>query len=359
MWKFRERLTYFEKLRRSLYEVLRDTLERQLMKASLIDSYLNHVKSGIDYTFVDKTELRPTSKRMEKESGLFNTFIVLFCEGVISPALRNHIRFYPQNRVAKKNLEYLPHFDLSKFFHKNVRHFDHRHFFPLLEELLDIDYALLIQQDASIKSRHRYALTHFHVKIDWPIADAAEDLGKRLRYIQDRLYEGGERKARILQNKLFEYYGCHHSVGGRRTAGLIAAQLFKQMDFITTIFVSSSESRSMYKYSERGVSKFFLVHLTQGQVEALASREGKAPGTFSAEYLYPAKDAFVGISEACYSYTRHSLPPPDNRLRPINPAYTWLKLTDEFLHPNLQALEARPITCSWVPGGPDIRGHCF
>ncbi|MFH1490426.1 MAG: hypothetical protein ABII06_16080, partial [Pseudomonadota bacterium] len=158
----------------------------------------------------------------------------------------------------------------------------------------------------------------------------------------------GDQEGRILQNKLFEYHGCHHSVGGRRTAGLIAAQLLKKLNFISTVFVSSSESRSMIKYSERGVSKFFLIQLTDKQIEALAQRENMAPGDFSAAYLYPADGYSVGISEAVYGHTIHSLPPEDGKLRRTKPAYNWLKLRDEFLHPKNTAPGLRPINYNWV-----------
>lgn len=162
------------------------------------------------------------------------------------------------------------------------------------------------------------------------------------------MYEKGDKEARILQNKLFEYYGCHHSVGGRRTAGLIAAQLLRKLDYISTVFVSSSESRSMYKYSERGTSKFFLIQLTNEQVEALAQREGMETVAFETTYLYPADGYFVGISEASYGPTTYSKPPEDGKLRKLKPAYNWLKLRDEFLHPKVDALDARPINYKWV-----------
>jgi hypothetical protein len=348
MWRYRERLNYFEKLRRSLYEILRDALESRLMKISLIDSFYNYLESGVEYSFLEKSELKPKSKKMERESDLFNTFIVIFCEDVVTPRLRNYIRFYPENSVVKKNLEYLADFSLYKRFHQNLRHFYSPSFLDFLENLINVDYALLIQQDPTVKRKNRYALTHFHVKIDWPIADAAEDLAKWLRYIQNNLYENGDREARILQNKLFEYYGCHHSVGGRRTAGLIAAQLLRKLDHISTVFVSSSESRSMYKYSERGISKFFLVQLTNEQVNALAEREGLNPDALVSTYLYPANGFYVGISEASYGPTAYSKPPEDGKLRKLKSAYHWLKLWDEFLHPKVDALDASPINYKWV-----------
>ncbi len=348
MWRSGARLTYYEKLRRSVYKILRDALERRLMKISLIDSFYNYKKTGVEYCFLDKSELKPKSKKKGKESDLFSRFIVIFCEGVVSRKLKNYVRFFPENSVVKKNLEYLADFFLYKRFHQNLKHFENPGFLDFLEKLLNIDYALLIQQDPSVKKINRYSLTHFHVKIDWPIADAAEDLAKWLRYIQNNLYENGDEDARILQNKLFEYYACHHSVGGRRTAGLIAAQLLGNLDFISTVFVSSSESRAMYKYSELGVSKFFLIKLTRKQINALAQREEMKVQTFISKYLYPSERFHIGISEAYYNHTKYSKPPEDGKLRKLKPAYNWLKLENELLHPKVDALDAKPIVYDWV-----------
>lgn len=348
MWLYRERLNNHERLRRSLYEIMRDTLEMKLMKISLIDSFYNYLKNNVEYSFVDKSELKPKSKKMEKESELFRTFIVIFCEGIINPTLKNYIRFFPENKVIKKNIEYLANNTIYKNFYNNIKYFERPAFLDFVENLLSIDYALLIQQDPTIKKKNRYALTHFHVKIDWPIADAAEDLAKWLRYIQNNLYENGDKLARILQNKLFEYYGCHYTVGGRRTAALIASQLLRKLDVISTIYISSSESRSMIKYSERGVSKFFLIQLTNNQIIALAMKEGMDVELFKAAYLYPAMDYYVGISEAVYDYTIYSKPPEDGKLRKVKPAYNWLRLMDEFLHPRSETSDLRPINYNWV-----------
>ncbi len=348
MWKYREQLSYFEKLRRSIYENLRDDLERRLIKIALIGSYNQFRENGVEYRFVEKSELKPKSKKMEKESKFFNTFLVIICENVISSELKNYIRFYPENSVAKKNLEYLADFTLYNKFHKNLKHFDSPKSIELLEELLDIDYALLIQQDPTVKTKNRYSLTNFHVKIDWPIADAAENLAKGLRYIQNNLYENGDKDARILQNKLFEYYGCHYSVGGRRTAGLIAAQLLRKLDGICTVFVSSSESRTLYRYSERGVSKFFLVPLMEEQLAPIAGSQGISLDFLKSNYLHSEETKHVAILEAAYSHTVHAKPPKDGKLRKIKPAYNWLRLRDEFLLAKLSSPHAKPIPYSWV-----------
>lgn len=348
MWLYRERLNYYEKLRRSLYEIMRDALEMRLMKISLIDSFYNYLKNDVEYSFVDKRELRPKSKKMGKESELFNTFIVIFCEGVVDPSLKNYLRFFPENKAIKKNIDDLTNFTLHKKFNNNIKYFDKQSFLDFVEELLNIDYALLIQQDPTVKKKNRYALTHYHVKVDWPIADAAEDLAKYLRYIQSNLYENGDKYGRILQNKLFEYYGCHYTVGGRRTAALIASQLLKRLKVISTIFISSSESRTMIKYSERGLSKFFLIQLTNSQIIALAMKEKMNVEKFKNSYLYPGKGYYVGISEAVYDFTQYSKPPEDGKIRKVKPAYNWLRVTDEFLHPKTDSSHLRPINYSWV-----------
>jgi hypothetical protein len=328
--------------------MLRDALERRLMKISLIDSYYNYQKNGAEYSFVEKSELKPKSKKMEKESEFFNTFLVIICEGVLGTELKNYIRFFPENSVIKKNLQYLAKFSLYKRFYQNLRYFDSPRFLDFVEELLDIDYALLIQQDPTVKRKNRYALTHFHVKIDWPIADASQDLAKWLRYIQHNLYENGDTTARILQNKLFEYHGCHHSVGGRRTAGLIAAQLLRKLDSVSTVYVSSAESRIMYRYSERGVSKFFLIQFNDKQLAMLAKVQDVTPDLLKSHYLHPGNGSYLGILEASYAHTAHSKPPKDGKLRKVKPAYNWLTLREELLHPKLDAPHATPIPYNWV-----------
>jgi len=242
MWKYREQLSYYEKLRRSIYEILRDSLERRLMKVSLIDSFNNYQEKGVEYIFVDKSELKPKSKKMEKESEFFNTFLVIICEGILSSELKNYIRFFPENSVIKKNLQYLP----------------------------------------------------------------------------------------------------------RRTAGLIAAQLLKKSGFISTVFVSSSESRIMYRYSERGVSKFFLIRFNNKQLTSLARSYDLTPDFLRDHYLFPGKGHYLGILEAAYDHTAHSRPPNDGKLRKVRAAYNWLSLRDELLHPTLDSSHVTPIRFNWV-----------
>ncbi len=197
-----------------------------------------------------------------------------------------------------------------------------------------MDYALLIQRDPSVKRRNRYAMTHFHVKIDWPIDDATEEMARQLRYISKELYENGEKYAESLHNKLFENYGFHYSIGGRRTAAVVAAQFLKNMDFISTVYVASSQDRTLTRISERGVSKFVLIRLPREEISRLAAENRMRFGNFVERFLIDLQDDFgVGILQVVYHNTVYSKPPEDGKLRILQPDYQWLTVRDQLLIP--------------------------
>jgi hypothetical protein len=72
------------------------------------------------------------------------------------------------------------------------------------------------------------------------------------------------------------------------------------------------------------------------------------PDTFRDCYLYPAQGFHIGISEAFYGYTNHAKLPGHGKWRRLKPAYSWLKLKDEFLHPKNTWPSLRPINYNWV-----------
>jgi hypothetical protein len=104
----------------------------------------------------------------------------------------------------------------------------------------------------------------------------------------------------------------------------------------------------MYRYSERGVSKFFLIHFNDKQVTSLARSCNLTPAFLKDHYLYPGKGHHLGILEAAYDHTTHSQPPKDGKLRKAKPAYNWLSLRDELLHPTLDSPHITPIRYNWV-----------
>ena len=309
-WPYRYQLSLQDRLRRSVYEVLRDQMDVYLMQHALVDSYWKFCEVGEPYPFVPKRELKPRARVVEKEYANHNHFLVMFCEGTIPSRYKKYIRFFDSNKVTKEGISEFPQVQLHKKYTKNLRYFENPGFENFVLELLPVDYALLIQRDPSIKSRTRYAMTHFRVKIDWPIDNATEEMAQQLRYIGKDLYEMGEKHAESLNNKLFENYGFHYAVGGRRTAAVVAAQFLKKMEFISTVYVASSESRTLTRLSERGVSRFVLIKLPMEEVFRVAKQSGMQSDKFVERFLIDLKDdCGVAIFQVAYSNTIHSKPP--------------------------------------------------
>jgi hypothetical protein len=348
-WPYRYQLSLQDRLRRSVYEVLRDQLDVYLIRYALVDSYHNFKKAGAPYPFVTKRELKPRARVIEKEYIYHNHFLVLFCEGTIPPQYKKYIRFFDTNKVTKEAVAELAQVQLHTNYAKNLRYFDNPGFEFLVGDLLPVDYALLIQKDPSIKRRNRYAMTHFHVKIDWPIDEATEEMARQLRYISKELYEAGEDNARNLHKKLFEIYGFHHTVGGRRTAAMVAGQFLKKMEFISTVYVASAESRTLTRISERGVSKFVLIRLPLDDVRQLADESRMTFDKFVERYLVDMQDDYaVAIFQVVYSNTVFSKPPEDGKLRRLRPDYQWLTVSNQVLVPLPGNPEVYPLSYSTI-----------
>jgi hypothetical protein len=348
-WPYRYQLSLQDRVRRSVFELLRDQMDMYLVKHALIYSYENFSRAGVPYPFVTKRELKPRARITHKESALHNRFLVLFCEGTIPRAYKKYIRFFDTNKVTKEAITDLPTVQLHKRYTKNLRYFDNLGFEQLVLDLSEVDYSLLIQRDPSIKRKNRYALTHFHVKIDWPIDDATEEMAQQLRYISKELYENGEKYAQDLHKKLFENYGFHHTAGGRRTAAVVAAQFLKKMEFISTIYVASSESRTLTRISERGVSKFVLISLPLEEISGLSDENRIEFNTFVKRFLVEFQEDYgVGILHVAYQNASPSKPPEDARLRSLRPDYQWLTVSNQLLIPLPGNPEVYPIPYSTI-----------
>lgn len=343
-WLYRYQLSLQARVRRSVYELLRDQMDTYLLKHALVESYENFREAGEPYPFVTKRELKPRARVVEKENILHNHFLVLFSEGSVPSTYKKYIRFFDTNKVTKEGIEELANIQLHKRYTKNLRYFDNPGFEPLVLDLLPADFALLIQRDPSIKRKNRYAMTHFRVKIDWPIDDATEEMARDYRYISKELYENGEKYAQSLHSKLFENYGFHYSIGGRRTAAVVAAQLLRKMDFISTVYVASSEDRTFTRISERGVSKFVLIALPHAEISRLLHENRIHFDSFVKRYLVDLCEEYgVGIFQVTYRNTPFSRPPEDGKLRALKPDYQWLTVSDQLLIPLPGNVETYPL----------------
>lgn len=345
--KHRAELSREERLRRSYYKVLRDELDQFVLGYSLIGSYNNFLRLRSPYPFVELRELKPRARIPSVEFDAQNSFLIIFCEDFIHKKHKKFIRYFDANKTTKQNLLRHKYFPNIENFNRNLKFFETDEFFSLLRSLLPLDYALLIQRNQQTKVR--YALTHFHVRIDWPISEASEALARDLRYISKDLYEKGDKYADDFQKKFFEYYGVPVMAGGRRTAAIVAAQYFRQLPGISTVYVSSSESRNLLRIDERGVSKSVLVKLTTPEIKTLAERAKITQNAFTKNYVVARQRRhFVCILNVRYDYTSHALPSEGGRLRELKPDTNWLTVSEEQILPKPNVLIHPPIQTKMV-----------
>ncbi len=104
VWPYRYQLSLQDRVRRSVYELLRDQMDMYLIKQALIVSYKNFSRAGEPYPFVSKRELKPRARVVEKEYILHNRFLLLFCEGTIPSSHKKYIRFFDTNKVTKETI---------------------------------------------------------------------------------------------------------------------------------------------------------------------------------------------------------------------------------------------------------------
>lgn len=348
-WSVREELSQVNRLRRSYYEMLRDELDQFILDYALVNSYTRFVNSKIPYPFVEKRELKPRARIPGVEHEYHNTFLVLFVEDTIPANYKKYIRFFNVNKTTKTNLLQAKALPLPENFDRNQKYIESAHFFNFMKILLPVDYALLVQRDPATRLKNRYSLSHFHVRVDWPITEAAEDMAQSLRYISKDLYEKGDKYAEVVQKKFFEYYGLPVMVGGRRTAAIVAAQYLKRIPCISTVYVSSSESRAIIRISERGVSKAILMRFSEDEMQQIAEANNLVLRTFKKNYVI-AKHRKKGIClfQVTYAYTNHARPPDDGKLREINPDVNWLTVGQEHILPKPGVKKYPPLPINLV-----------
>jgi hypothetical protein len=343
-WRVREELSQAYRLRRSYYELLRDELDQHLVQYALIDSFHNFLAKKKPYPFVEKRELKPRARIHGIEHESQNSFLLIFVEDTIPENHKKYIRFFEENKTTKGNLLRCHELPLSNKFDRNQKYLESAHFNDLLKILLPIDYALLIQRDPSSKAKNRYSLSHFHVRIDWPISDAAEDLAGNLRYISKDLYEKGDKYAEDIQKKFFEYYCQPLMVGGRRTAASVASQYLKRIPCISTVYVGSSEARALIRISERGVTKLVLMKFSDNEMDQIAEANLLSPRTFKKNYVVIwEKKSGICIFQATYGFTNHSRMPDDGKLRELNPDLYWLTVSGQHVLPKPHVWKYPPI----------------
>jgi len=343
-WKIREELSLAERLRRSYYKLLRDELSQFLLDKALTASYKNFAERNVPYPFVERRELKPRARIPKEEYECQNSFLVIFLEDSIPPEHKKYIRFFDSNRTNKTNLLRSKTLSLESDFDRTQKYLDDAHFFDVFDELLKVDYALLLQRSpTNQKRKNRYSISHFHVRIDWPITEAAEDMARELRYISKDLYEKGDKYAEDVQKKFFEYYCLPEMVGGRRTAAVVAAQYLRRIPCISTIYVASSESRALIRCNERGVSKSVLIKLSSKEMAAVAEANNMTQAMLKKNYMVAKEEkSGVFIFKATYAPTSHAMPSEGGKLRELVPEPHWRTVSHQQILP-------KPGVWEWAP----------
>jgi hypothetical protein len=348
-WSSRIELSHANRLRRSYYELLRDDLDHLLIDYSLIQSYNKFVSKNIEYPFVEKRELKPRARIPDREYGLQNALLVIFVEDSIPAIHKKYIRFFDINKTTKTNLLKSKSLPLNGIYDRTQKYLDSVHFVNFLQKLLPIDYALLLQRNPTSRGRDRYSVSHFHVRIDWPIAEASENLAQYLRYISKDLYEKGDKYAEDIQKKFFEYYGLPGMAGGRRTAAIVAAQYLRRLNCISTVYAGSSESRALIRISEAGVSKFVLMNLELDELTQIAANNNLTINTFKKNYVV-SKNQKEGVClfHVTYSPSSPARPPEDGKLRELKPDLSWLRVSSQHLIPKPGVWKYPPLPVNMI-----------
>ncbi len=346
----RDDLSRNNRQRRSYYNLLRDELDSFLLKYSLLDSFNVFFNKNIPYPFIEKRELKPRAIIPNIEYEYQNTFLVIFSEESLPDSYKKYLRFFDINKTIKKNLVRLTNFTYQEKFDGTQKYLDSPNFFDFFYELLPIDYALLIQPEITNQgSKKKYSLSHFHIKIDWAISEASEDLAKNLRYISQDLYEKGDKYAEDIQKKFFEYYGISPIAGGRRTAAVVAAQFLRRLPFLSTIYVSSSESRALIRISENGVSKIVLIKISKKDISKIIENNSLTLKTFKENYVIEnVNSCVVCIFFVSYSFTEHSTPPENGKLRELKPDLNWITVSKQLILPRLNNWEMPPLAVNFI-----------
>ncbi|RMF84329.1 MAG: hypothetical protein D6736_19520 [Nitrospinota bacterium] len=340
-------LSQWEKTRRGFYFIIRDTLERALIEYTLVESYANFMREAQAYPYVERRELKPGAVTRKQEYASQNPCLVLFYEGTLDTSMKKYFRFRERNRVSLKNLkEYLVDIELPEDLETSMKYVENADFTKFFHSLLPLDYALLIQHDPLAKKRIRYLVSHFHVKIDGLLDQMVENMAKRLRYINRDLYEKGEDYAEALERKFFEYYSFHHSAGGRRSAAIVAAELFHTLEFCGTVYVGSAEARSLTRISpEEGIAKFVLLELSEEEIEGIIRKTGSSREEFCRDFLIAqTRRGGVVIFQVRYQHTEHALPPKDGTFHEtLNIKERWITVSSQSLIPVPHVIDRRPI----------------
>lgn len=254
-------------LRQDAYAQVRRQLTDFLLRHTLLGSYREHRRHGRPYPFLDaRAALSMALAPSGAERSLQRSAFILLVDGGVPKALNKHLRRRPSTRLSWSNLQrFAPDLDLAGFMTAHARA-ESPEFESLLTKVVGLDYALLVERP---EAQDGFSLTHFHVKVDRRTDLALAEFGRRLGYVERRLFERGEDFVEALEGKFFEYHGFGANASGRKSAAAIAAQLLAALGGRFAVFLASQADGRLTLLDEReGVQQHMLVRLAGASREA-------------------------------------------------------------------------------------------
>lgn len=331
--------------RQDAYAQLRVQLTAFLARHALVGSYDDYRRHKRSYPFLDaRTAISTALAPSGAERVLQRSAFILLVDGALPRALGRHFRRRPSNRLSWSNLRrFAPDLDLAGFMTAHARA-GSPEFEDLLAKLVSLDYALLVERPEAAAA---FELSHFHVKVDRRTDLALAEFGRRLGYVERRLFERGEDFVEVLEGKFFEHHGFGANASGRKSAAAIAAQLLAAEDVRFTILVASQSDGRLTLLDERdGVAQHLLIRL-DGPARAAFDEAVAARGADPKDYLVAVEDEGpVVLYRLRFRRTAAALPsagrkPERDLLQP------WLELCEQAILPN-DAGHGRVIPFAWA-----------
>ena len=238
-----------------------------LLRHCLIESFYRFISNGKPYPFATAKQLLPGQGQGWMEHQDQNAVLMFIIDGNLPRPLNKHFRLRASNRVTWRNIQRLaPDLDLSDFKANHCR-LDDAGFAQLLPRLISFDYALLAErQDVG----GGMALSHMHVKVERLTDTAIKELGKKLGYVERRLFERGEDYVEALESKFFEYFGFSANAAGRKSAAAMAAQLLTAHGQRFLVFVAGQEDCRLTVLDESSeIEQYLLIRPTGAALKRL------------------------------------------------------------------------------------------
>ena len=324
------------------FTATRDQLSEFLIQATLIESYHSFARHAKPYPFAARDSLRPGANTASYEHPFQRSALILVVDGALPANFRKHIRFRRANELSADNLSRMAPEIAKDFQPPDGLAMNDAGFPALLDRLLDVDYALLMQRASEASP---IALSHMHVKVERLTDNAVRVLARDLGYIRRTLYENGAAHAEMLEAKYFEYFGFAANASGRKCAAAMAAQLLGADVFRFAVFAACQEDCRLTMLDDRKtVSHHLLLSLKTeilrrigaenlenyaieigGNGEAVVCYRACFRRTAAAQSLDSRPDARPesGLQDPWLEITEQAILPLPSHSAPVLP-YDWL-----------------------------------